>query len=126
MPADELRRFVIQKHTRPGDTHWDFMLESGQSLLTWRLPECPAELAKSPDCPAVKIFDHPLRFLTYEGPVNQGTGDVKIEEAGTCLFHENRAGLISFELHGELLDGQFELRRQEDDRWLLKRLGPGR
>ena len=75
-------RFVIQKHSRGDDVHWDLMLEAGPVLETWRLDKSPQELLRSP-AGAEKIFDHPLKFLTYEGPVNQGQSQACIVESGT-------------------------------------------
>ena len=70
-------RFVVQEHETPKGIHWDLMLEQGDILMTFRLEETPQEANRHP-IQAVKIFDHPLRFLSYEGPVQQGTGRVRI------------------------------------------------
>ena len=35
-------QFVLLEHDHP-ELHWDFMLESGDALLTWRLDRIPAE-----------------------------------------------------------------------------------
>jgi len=74
-------RFVIQEHKKDGDIHWDLMLETEGVLRTYRL-DCPPERLSDKTAGAVKIFDHPLRFLTYEGSVNRGKGTVKIVESG--------------------------------------------
>ena len=58
------KRFVILKHTRDAQTHWDFMLEKQDVLRTWRL-ELPPELLTEKPCKAAKIFDHDIKFLTY-------------------------------------------------------------
>jgi len=60
--SKEDKRFVIQKHTRGKDVHWDFMLQLGESLQTYRLDKAPEEVLYQ-TANAVKIFNHPLKFL---------------------------------------------------------------
>src|SRR4030042_2459452 len=78
----EIKKFVIQQHSTARGVHWDFMLELGDILQTYRLDKAPQQLIQSP-ADAVKIFDHPLKFLTYEGPVNKGRGSVRIADFGS-------------------------------------------
>ena len=73
---DGYKKFVIQEHTTADSAHWDLMLESGDILQTWRLSKNPDEIVNQ-SAEAVKIFDHPLKFLTYEGPVNKGKGHAR-------------------------------------------------
>ena len=113
-------RFVIQEHTRGGNTHWDLMLESGDCLKTWRLPVGPEKITAAP-IEAIKILDHPLKFLTYEGSVNKGKGTVRIADKGACTFEET-AGEIDLRLTGDKLAGRFRLRRLTDDYWELESL----
>jgi hypothetical protein len=91
------------------------MLESGGILLTWRLDKNPREINSSTE--AVKIFDHPLRFLTYEGPVNKGKGRVQIADAGTYKIMNENHERIELDLTGQILKGKFSLTRLKDDRW---------
>ncbi len=108
-------RFVIQEHTSPDGVHWDLMLEKGKVLMTFRL-EQPPEAVSTNTVQATKIFDHPLRFLTYEGPVQKGTGRVRIVERGTCdVLDEEDA--ISLRLGGTVLRGEFTLTRIEETSW---------
>ncbi len=67
-------RFVILEHDHP-TFHWDFMLEAGDVLRTWRLSEAP-QTKESCLIAAERIGDHRLTFLDYEGPVSQGRGFV--------------------------------------------------
>lgn len=104
-------RFVIQEHrTGDGGRHWDLMLEDGERLLTWRLGAGP-ETMGTEAIEAEKSFDHPLRFLTYEGPVQQGTGRVQIAEAGEYEGHEIEEH-ITLHLHGRTLQGIFRLEKR--------------
>ncbi|MGE5294966.1 MAG: DNA polymerase ligase N-terminal domain-containing protein [Solirubrobacterales bacterium] len=109
-------RFVIQEHTTPEGVHWDFMLEQEGVLTTFRLEKTPAQCLAG-EVRAVKIFDHPLRFLTYEGPVQKGTGKVKIVDSGEYRFHDRQDDLLTFELNGKILKGDFALNRIEGDEW---------
>jgi bifunctional non-homologous end joining protein LigD len=77
------RRFVIQRHKRQDEpVHWDLMLERDDFLETYRIGIAPEQWGSGP-IEAVKIFDHPLKFLTYEGSVNKGKGRVSIADSGT-------------------------------------------
>jgi len=76
------KQFVIAEHTTPNGVHWDLMLEMDDCLWTWRLNVPPVEIKNKP-ISAERIHDHSLRFLTYEGPVQNNTGSVKIADKGT-------------------------------------------
>ena len=112
------KKFVIQKHSRAGEVHWDFMVEIGESLRTWRIDSPPSCLLKKPAC-AIKIFDHPLKFLTYEGSVNNGKGNVEIAETGTyekITCDENK---IEITLTGKILTGRLTITHIKDDQWQI-------
>ena len=111
-------RFVVQEHTTPDGIHWDLMLERGEVLTTFRL-EQPPEAASTGTIRATKIFDHPLRFLTYEGPVQKGTGKVRIVERGTYEAPIEEEDAITLRLHGTILRGDFRLTRMEGTSWQL-------
>ncbi len=115
-------KFVIQKHTRGEEVHWDLMLEAGETLETYRLSLPPGKLTQE-KCSAVKIFEHPLRFLTYEGPVNKGEGNVEIAESGTYNLLQQKPDYIEMELAGEILQGRFVLSCSGEDEWVF---GPNR
>ena len=114
--SQEPKKFVVQKHTTGDSVHWDLMLESGNTLLTWRLEKNPAEVV-SHSVEAVKIFDHPLKFLTYEGPVNEDKGQVKIADTGVCQIFQANDENIELNMSGQILKGKFTLTHVKDDRW---------
>jgi len=114
----ENKKFVIQEHSLGQGVHWDFMLEYGRMLQTYRLDKTPDELLHSP-ANAVKIFDHPLKFLTYEGPVNSGRGNVRIIDAGTFQTTHQEPNRVELTLNGRVLKGKFILTHIKDDDWLL-------
>ncbi len=114
--SEEYKRFVIQKHTQGKNIHWDFMLESGEALQTYRLDKAPEEVLHQ-TAGAVKIFDHPLKFLTYQGPVNKGRGNVQLTEAGTYQIIHQKHSRIGLHLNGQILKGKFALTLIKDNDW---------
>jgi hypothetical protein len=112
-------RFVVQEHTTLDGVHWDLMLEKGEALATWRL-EQPPQAALDGPVQAVRIFDHSPRFLTYEGPVQKGTGRVRIVDRGTSDMSEDGEDAVVLDLQGEVLQGSFLLKRVEGRSWQLE------
>ena len=112
-------RFVVQEHTTPEGVHWDFMIERGDVLVTFCL-EQPPEAVLGHAVRAVRIFDHPLRFLTYEGPVQKGTGKVRLVDRGTCHGSDEKDGLITLDLRGAILQGHFTLTHIDGPHWELR------
>ncbi len=115
-------RFVVQEHTTSDAVHWDLMIEQGDTLTTFRLAEGPEQALHHP-VQAVRILDHPLRFLTYEGPVQKGTGRVRIVDRGTYALHHETAEALTLDLHGGLLRGTFVLAQKEGTTWELASTG---
>ncbi len=116
------KSFVIQEHSAPEGVHWDLMLQLGDALRTWRLSVPPEQIQNEP-IPAEKIADHSLRFLSYEGPVQNNTGSVKIADRGNFTLFEQTEKEILFETAGQILKGKFQLQFQQNNLWLLSRIG---
>ena len=114
----QTRRFVIQEHSTAEGIHWDLMLEQDKILTTFRLEEAPSEVLHHA-IRAVKIFDHPLRFLTYEGPVQKGTGHVRLTDSGTYRLTGRDDDTIGLAMEGRILTGRFTLTRDRDQHWLF-------
>ncbi|MHC4720670.1 MAG: DNA polymerase ligase N-terminal domain-containing protein [Planctomycetota bacterium] len=114
------RNFVIQKHSKADDVHWDLMLEAGQVLETYRLALPPEQLLKQTTA-AVKISDHSLKFLTYQGTVNKGAGTVEIAETGTYQILSENAGRRQLQLNGSILKGKFTLTHIDAENWQFGR-----
>lgn len=95
------------------------MLRSGETLITWRLDLPPQELTEK-TANAVKIADHPLRFLTYQGSVNNGTGSVKIAAKGTYELVTGDSERICVALLSEELTGKFRLIHKQSDNWIFE------
>ncbi|MFZ0034353.1 MAG: DNA polymerase ligase N-terminal domain-containing protein [Sedimentisphaerales bacterium] len=114
--SQENKKFVILQHSAGLDVHWDFMLESADSLQTYRFDKAPLQLIQSP-ANAVKIFDHPLKFLTYQGPVNKGRGSVRIADAGSYKIVHQIDDRLELDLNGKIMKGNFTLTHIEGDNW---------
>jgi len=109
-------KFVVQRHRRAGGVHWDWMFEAGDVLETWRV-EAKAENLSNQAVSAVKIFDHDLKFLTYQGSVNKGTGTVKITDQGTYQVIAEYENGCEIELAGEIVKGKVTIRSISGDKW---------
>jgi hypothetical protein len=107
-------RFVIHKHTLGKDTHWDLMIEQGEILKTWRLENPPEKLATE-KTKATPIFDHDKKFLTYQGPVNNGKGMVEIVDEGTCIIESISENDTQINFEGKILRGNYHLAQIDDD-----------
>ena len=100
-------QFVLLEHDHP-HLHWDFMVESGESLRTWRLDCIPDQAA---ELIALALPDHRKAYLDYEGPVSRNRGTVRRIDRGSCNVLDSGPDHLSLELHGERLIGQAVLRR---------------
>ena len=115
--------FVILLHVGHGQDHYDLMLPAGDALATWRVETDPAKLAAGESAPAGRLADHRSAYLTYEGPVSRGRGQVSRVAGGTCRTIARRDDYWEFELASDAVAGAFELARVgpgEDD-WRLTR-----
>lgn len=128
----KVKKFVIQKHTEGSCVHWDLMLErlgelngskvSVESFLeTYRVEVPPDKLGLEVNG-AERIFDHSLKFLTYEGSVKGGTGSITIAERGTYQLLEERADYRRLRLQGQKLKGCYYLNHIEGNWWEIRKL----
>ncbi len=109
-------RFVILEHHHHG-VHWDFMLESGEVLRTWRL-ESPPTAGETAG--ATAIGDHRRVYLDYEGEISGGRGHVVRWDAGEFDWVSDAAGQVAVVLRGGRVTGQIHLVRTESDAWSLR------
>lgn len=111
--------FVIQKHIHTDNpAHWDMMLQQSDKLLTWRINVPPENISSIP-IEAEKIFDHPIKFLTYQGAVNNGNGNVEIADAGTYKIVEITPDKINISITGKIIKGMMELTQIKNSIWQL-------
>ncbi len=116
-------RFVVLFHeTPPGSerpAHWDLMLESAGTLLTWALAAAPQPGKK---ISAEALPDHRLSYLDYEGPVSRDRGQVSRWDAGHYTLQQESDGELIFQLSGDKLQCVATLTRDAvvGVRWSLK------
>lgn len=109
------RQFVLLRHDLPQHLHWDFMIEAGQALATWRLEADPGQLA-TPGAvlSAERLADHRLAYMDYEGPISGGRGSVTRIDRGYCEILDLTDRLWTVRLAGSILTGTFQLRAGDD------------
>jgi len=88
------------------------MIEWGDVLKTWRLDNPPEKLATE-KTKATPIFDHDKKFLTYQGPVNNGTGKVEIVEEGTYKIELNNDKMLKIIFDGKVLKGNIAFEQEK-------------
>lgn len=107
-------RYVILFHETPPDfprpTHYDLMLEWGESLRTWAISESPFDGC---DLPAQLLPDHRLAYLDYEGPVSHDRGVVSRWDAGKYEIREENESRIEVGVEGIRLQGMLLLSRDD-------------
>ncbi|STX60985.1 DNA ligase D [Legionella birminghamensis] len=123
-------RFVIQKH-QASHLHYDFRLELQGVLKSWAVPKGPSSN------PAIKrtafqTEDHPLDYAEFEGEIPKGeygAGTVILWDNGIWEpFDDNPIGSfykghLRFSLHGEKLQGDWELiRSAKENTWRLVKM----
>jgi hypothetical protein len=116
-----MSRYVILEHDYP-TRHWDFMLEAGPFLRTWRL-SAPPEEARIVIAQAT--FDHRLCYLDYEGPVSGDRGRVSRWDTGSFEWRTDEPNEIAVVLEGSRLRGVAILSLQQNGEWRLQWEGRG-
>ena len=122
------QRFVIQKHDA-SRLHYDFRLEMGGVLVSWAVPK-GLGLIKGEKHLAVKVEDHPVSYIDFEGIIPEGQyggGTVQVWDQGTyeplskTPKKELEGGKLHVMLKGKKLNGEWYLVRlkDEDNQWLI-------
>jgi hypothetical protein len=108
-------RFVILEHDHPR-LHWDFMLEAGDVLKTWRLAAPPQA---GPAVDAVPLPDHRHQYLDYEGPVSGNRGRVARWDAGEFVWRLHTEDRVEVQLAGRCVHGTAVLEKIAAAQWRL-------
>lgn len=111
------KRFVVQEHRSVGGVHWDLMLERDSVLETWRIGHGPLEMIGETKVSAVKIFDHALKFLSFEGVLSGDKGSVQIADKGRYRIKAETRQTIEVKFTGGILNGVFTLSHLQGDSW---------
>ncbi|MBL4884925.1 MAG: hypothetical protein JKY95_10365 [Planctomycetaceae bacterium] len=121
-----MSRFVVLEHDHPF-VHWDFMLESGDALCTWRLLQKPIRPEQETEqeteqvkpshvirCQAEQLPDHRIAYLDYEGKISQNRGTVKRWDAGLYILLSQSKTQWEFRLESNQLSGFASLIRKDE------------
>jgi hypothetical protein len=105
LAPDTLLRYVVLHHTGVVRAHFDLLLEpspppENQPLLTWRLEAPPASWTAG--TVAVRQADHRPIYMTYEGAISKGRGQVRRVASGTAKVVAQSAQSLAVELTGSL------------------------
>jgi DNA polymerase Ligase (LigD) len=106
-------RFVILEHDHPF-FHWDFMLEAGDVLRTWRLAHVPEH---GEPIAATYLHEHRRLYLDYEGPLSGNRGSVRRWDAGVFHWLADDRDCVRLELAGIKTHGTAVLKRESGDAW---------
>ncbi len=109
----EPKRFVILEHFHEG-VHYDLMFEVDGVLRTWKLSEPPLAGVM---LTAVRSFDHRLRYLDYEGPIDGNRGRVVQWDRGVYEGNLAAGDPASLRLAGKRLQGMLQLKPVTDVEW---------
>jgi len=93
------------------------MLEHEGVLWTWQLFSDPTT-AGDVAIEAVRIGDHRLHYLDYEGPVSGNRGQVRRADRGSVRHETRESGFVRLELDGVRLCGSYCLTRRADEHWI--------
>ncbi len=134
--------FVLLYHDCPPQSarpsHWDLMLESGDTLRTWALENLPREwhvahartVERYPHCPpltsgnevmAEQLGNHRRDYLDFEGELSDDRGRVIRVAAGRYASESETPTCWQLSLAGDGATGQFRINRSDEDgtRWIL-------
>lgn len=116
-------RFVLLFHDCPPSfgkpSHWDLMLERDGALMTWSLTSLPPHWRQSFErdaagnellvLGAMRLPDHRLAYLDYEGPLSGDRGRVTRHDAGNYRIVDERADSLQVQLEGVVVRGRVSL-----------------
>jgi hypothetical protein len=106
-------RYVILEHDWNG-VHYDLMLGHGATLATWRLESLLQDGTQT----AIRLPDHRMFYLDYEGKLSGNRGIVRRVAEGEYVGTSISDRCWTFELTGSI-DGKAVLRHEADNRWQL-------
>lgn len=113
--------FVMQLHRCDQGDHYDWMLEAADSLITFRLPVRLDDLPAGRPITVQRLGDHRRAYLTYEGPVSGGRGEVQIDDRGTYEATGDLADRWVVHVAGGRVEGRISLELIADDAYRLTR-----
>lgn len=119
-------RFVVLRHEMPEGSprpsHWDFMLEDGDSLRTWALDQEPKPGAQ---VTGNELVEHRIAYLEYEGPIYKNRGAVCRVDRGSYSIILKDGDRWYVALEGATFRGELWIARTPADaqRWTFRFAG---
>ncbi len=121
-------RFVVLFHSgiedaehRTANDHWDLMFECGEVLLSWAVEEMPS---RGKLLNAIRLTDHRLAYLEYEGPISGNRGSVSRVLSGVYRMLNRddswQAASLSMMVNFDDQEWRFDFSHEEGNRWTLK------
>ena len=107
---------LLEHRLGDGSVHFDWMVERGASLITFRVME-RIDGGEGRRFTAERLNDHRVAYLTYGGPISGGWGEVRRVAAGSVKIEAETE--FEFRVRGELgaAKGFFGGRPGEDGAW---------
>ncbi len=116
------RRFVVLHHVHPMEpAHFDLMIEDGDELATWRVESAPESASRDQSIACVRVADHRIAYLDYEGPISNDRGHVTRHDSGACVVSDLDSSSIRIRFDGTRLVGDWLLESDDGspDQWRL-------
>lgn len=115
--------FVVHRH-HASRLHYDLRLEQDGSLKSWAVPK---GLPPRPGIKrlAVKVEDHPLEYLSFEGRIPKGeygAGPMWVYASGNYEITKDKKDSFYFRLQSRELTAEYRLINTKGKDWLLERL----
>ena len=115
--------FVVHRH-HASRLHYDLRLERDGALQSWAIPK---GLPPRPGIKrlAVKVEDHPLEYLTFEGRIPKGeygAGPMWVYALGRYEITKDKPDSFYFRLQSTQLNAEYRLINTKGKDWLLERL----
>ncbi|MBN2211449.1 MAG: hypothetical protein JW709_08660 [Sedimentisphaerales bacterium] len=98
------------------------MLEQPDALITWQIPLPPEQWADHP-ITCLRLPNHRKTYLTYEGPLSNNRGKVRIVCRGEYKLIVAASSHWQFDLLGDTLQHQINLEQPTEEpdpcAWML-------
>ena len=112
-------RFVIQEHVVGDESHWDLMLQQGDTLATWQVLIEPINW-RTGAIECCRLSDHRLKYLSYQGEISRGRGEVRIVDSGQYQPIEVKEDYWHVSINGGKVNGVLTLKLIQDQQWRLE------
>ncbi|QDU34439.1 hypothetical protein KS4_25090 [Poriferisphaera corsica] len=122
----EMLPSVLLRHEGYGEGHFDWLLgepgvvydgDEEKRLWTWRIDVGSDAWEMGKEYAMVRNFDHRARYLSYEGEISGGRGEVRQVDKGVHEVEEWGEGRIVTRIDFEKFEGIAEIRCIKGEIW---------